>query len=228
MIYNLVDQAVDLSHSKFHQTNLELVRETLVNNKYPSDLINRHINIRMSKKSNDNTKNQDNNPEIENITEPVVFASFPYSKCVCSKISQCLRKYNIKSCFHNDNKLIKYFDKQKDKEQLGNRSNIVYKIPCMDCDMVYIGQTKRYLSKRLYEHKYNIRQEPERHTALTKHATTFNHRINYEETSVIRSVPNYKKRLTSEMIQIQRTNNTMNERTDVEKLSLIFKRLLSK
>lgn len=46
-----------------------------------------------------------------------------------------------------------------DKDFLHNtqKSNVVYQIDCMDCDMKYIGQTKRCVKTRMMEHITTLR-----------------------------------------------------------------------
>lgn len=38
-----------------------------------------------------------------------------------------------------------------------NKKEVVYQIPCQDCDSVYIGETGRSLGKRRGEHKYAVK-----------------------------------------------------------------------
>ena len=46
IIYSLTDRAILLSHDKFHSENLNLVKETLIKNGYPLDLLNDKIDMR--------------------------------------------------------------------------------------------------------------------------------------------------------------------------------------
>ena len=39
------------------------------------------------------------------------------------------------------------------------KKGVVYRVPCMDCDMSYIGETGRNLKKRLVEHKEAVHEE---------------------------------------------------------------------
>ena len=56
---------------------------------------------------------------------------------------------------------------------------IIYEIPCLDCNCVYIGQTKRGLKSRLAEHKRaTLNQKPEL-SALCVHAMEFEHNIDW-------------------------------------------------
>ena len=43
--------------------------------------------------------------------------------------------------------------KLKSQISLLNKSNVVYKLNCEDCEEFYIGQTTRRLKKRIQEHK---------------------------------------------------------------------------
>ena len=47
IIKNLVDTAILLSHVKFHEENLEIIKNLLVLNNFPIKLINKHINNRI-------------------------------------------------------------------------------------------------------------------------------------------------------------------------------------
>ena len=45
-----------------------------------------------------------------------------------------------------------FFAKPKDPVTKGQRTDAIYSIPCNDCDLEYIGQTKRQLCTRLKEY----------------------------------------------------------------------------
>ncbi|KAJ9598842.1 hypothetical protein L9F63_026624, partial [Diploptera punctata] len=44
----------------------------------------------------------------------------------------------------------------KDKIDTCKLTDVVYKIQCDDCEKSYVGQTKRFIRKRIDEHKNNI------------------------------------------------------------------------
>ena len=68
------------------------------------------------------------------------------------------------------------------------KSRLVHKITCADCELVYVGQTKRDLKSRVAEHKRAVKNaEPEK-SALCEHLMLFNHRINWEEFTVLKYV----------------------------------------
>ena len=120
------------------------------------------------------------------------------------------------------------FKPTKDKIPKELSSIIVYSVPCKgdDCKAVYIGQTKRFLKKRLREHKNNIRESPNKQNALTKHAIEKDHFFDFDKTKILANEQNYKKRLLLEMCHIVGTDDAVNLRTDVENLSKIYNPIL--
>ena len=159
------------------------------------------------------------------ITDKTCWVTSPYVSQIAPKIKQLFKKYNFDTVFNNRQKTSLYFDKCKDTDAVEFRSNVVYNIPCKDCNMVYIGHTKRYVKKRIYEHKNDWKKDPKSYTALTKHQLDNSHRFNFEKTKILAREKNYKKRITKEMLFINKNPNSVNERTDVDNLSVIFRNL---
>jgi GIY-YIG catalytic domain. len=102
--------------------------------------------------------------------------------------------------------------------------NVVYKIDCLNCSQCYIGQTKNYLNTRLNSHKNDIKNRHQK-TALATHAIENLHRFDFDNVKILNHVPNYNKRLFTEMSQIL-NNNTVNFQTDIANLSNIYHNLI--
>jgi len=71
--------------------------------------------------------------------------------------------------------------------------NVVYKIHCKDCDVSYVGQTKRQIKIRIKEHRNNIKLNE----------TCGNHwpyidTFDWEDIKIMDSESNYNERLISE------------------------------
>jgi len=45
---------------------------------------------------------------------------------------------------------------QKDHLPIGMNKNVVYKLACKNCDVTYVGQTKRKLNTKIAEHKKKL------------------------------------------------------------------------
>lgn len=227
-IINLVDRAIKLSDPIFHSKNLELIYKVLRLNDYAHDLLCKHIRFRHN--SILATLDQNNNDSVSSDLEVPrkKFVSIPYVSGLFESLSRILSKYNIRLVGTNNSDLSFLFDSGKDKLPLENRSNVVYKIPCDDCNGVYIGQTYRQLRTRVKEHKYNIKEDVSRHTALTKHVTNHNHSFGYDNISILDEEPRSYKRLLLEMCNIVGHSNSVNLRQDIQHLSNIYSSAVDK
>ena len=139
IIKNLVDTEILLSREKFHEENLEIIKNLLVLNNYPINLINKHINIRIFQIKNKNTilEFSPNNKQREIDYKRVV--SIPYFGNLSYKIKRLLNDYNLTTVFRNTSKLDKYIKLGKDPLEKLENSNVIYKIPCLDCSKTYVG-----------------------------------------------------------------------------------------
>ena len=86
----------------------------------------------------------------------------------------------------------------------------IYKIPCHDCNEIYIGETSRPLIKRIYEHKRALRIDDDLN-AVAKHRTTMNHSINMNEATILHKEQNSKRRKLLESAAIL-AYNTFDQR----------------
>ena len=88
----------------------------------------------------------------------------------------------------------KYFPKKnfptpKDRTQKKFKYNVIYEINCIQCNKKYIGQTCRFLNKRLFEHARSVRNK-ENKTALAEHATSYKHSFDFKNTNIL-DIENY-------------------------------------
>jgi len=58
---------------------------------------------------------------------------------------------------------------QKDYLPIGMNKNVEYKLACKNCDVAYVGQTKRKLNTRIAEHKKDINKKTSNHSVITEH-----------------------------------------------------------
>lgn len=88
------------------------------------------------------------------VSEEKNYISVPFYPPITNKLKGILRKKGIQLSFSNRGKLQEQLGSTKDKVDNKKKSGI-YLIECanVDCQMVYIGQTKRTLQQREIEHK---------------------------------------------------------------------------
>ncbi|KMQ83530.1 hypothetical protein RF55_19764 [Lasius niger] len=81
------------------------------------------------------------------------------------------------------NKLTRFIRVQKDNLQNEKHNNVVYKIPCKNCNASYVGQTSRLLKTRINEHKNHIRRNTTQHS-VTDHRLE-NHEFAWDKVEVL-------------------------------------------
>jgi len=131
----------------------------------------------------------------------------------------------------------------KDKRRHQAACERVYKIPCKNCDNTYIGETGRAFGVRLQEHRQEVTQRDVRaytrstskstateqnKSAVTDHAISLNHVIDWDSAKVINRESNRMNRWIREMIHIRKEQDkSMNRDEGSYQLSHIYDYLLS-
>jgi len=223
-MYSLIDRVFRLSHPSFHKNNFDLIIKILLDNGYPLDLIFNTIRRRLHAyiRSNKRTasKKNEENPRLPYFT-------IPYVSCIFEKFTQFFKTITFgKLAFSCYNKLNKFIRVHKDALSLSSRSNVVYRINCLDCDASYVGQTKRTLNTRIMEHKNHIRRNSIQHSVITDHKRKSGHEFDWDNVKILDSESNYNKRLISEMIYIKKQKHGLNAHTDTALLDPIYNDLL--
>ena len=134
----------------------------------------------------------------------------------------------MRLAYYNLRQVKDRYTKLKDPLQFAERTCVIYKIPC-SCKNVYIGQTKQSIKTRILQHKYDCEEDKkdiEGKTALATHHFNMKHDFNFDMTTILDTEPNWYKRNISEMFWIKVNPNTVNLRTDTNKLSRIYNEVI--
>ena len=83
--------------------------------------------------------------------EPRKYISLLYVAGTSELLRRIFSTHNIKCSFHSPTTLRRYLSKPKDQVPIEEQNNVIYKIPCGDCQAVYIGETKRSFGTRYNE-----------------------------------------------------------------------------
>lgn len=86
---------------------------------------------------------------------------------------------------------------------------VVYKIPCEDCEYVYIGETGNY-KRRLRERFIDVKNKKAASNALAEHVASTGHDINWDNACIIATERKLFPRLHMESLAIQTTAHTLN------------------
>jgi hypothetical protein len=187
---------------------LNLLRKTLTDNGYPPHIIRRGIvegEVLIKRTSKDQTNTNNNNKTI--------FFTIKYygqeSAIFASKIKKYCRKLipnlNIQFAFKKNMSLKSVFlPILKGTDENKKNKNLVYSIPCLDCDRVYIGETSRMKETRMKEHKRNIRKLSDK-SELVEHILTHKHQFDFANTQTLALESDWRKRVIKESILSSRT-----------------------
>ena len=125
----------------------------MLQNGYPKGVINYNVNDLLHKH-----KNRPSQPTLT-VPKKDVTLVLPHlglhSDAITRRLKSCVNKFygfvNLRVVFQNTRR-IKSFFPYKDRFNRSQKSKIVYKASCWDCDAFYIGKTKRRLHDRKTEH----------------------------------------------------------------------------
>lgn len=219
VVIGLADRVIRLSDPEYRKDSIQKAKNALVQNNYPQKLVNKIFGNRINKHYNSlKYKNQSLNSKNKKTN----YLSLPYIEGLSHQFQKLFKEYNIDVCHKGHNLLAGNFSKLKTTTPKNKRSNIVYKIPCNDCEGAYIGQTSQYLENRIKSHKYDKKNA----TALSNHESKNNHSFNYNEVIILASEVNTKKREFLEMVEIKKEQNSINDKKDVCGLSKLYFNIL--
>ena len=145
----------------------------------------------------------------------------PYVQGLSETTSRIMKKYNVNTAMkpHNTNK--RSLVRPKDKVEPQKMCEGAYSITCKNCNVTYIGETKRTLGTLIKEHKEDAEKasvsrpytrsnrktsEQEKHkSAVTDHMTQQNHIVDWE------GAKHYRQRVGLE--------NKRHHRSDTDKIN---------
>jgi len=157
------------------------------------------------------------------------YTSLTYVKGLSENVSKRFREHGIKDLMFGHrgiNGAAKTFPPLKDKVEIKYAQNIIYKLGCLDCDKIYIGQTKG-LGNRVKQHKGDVRQKSQK-TALCSHSVTQNHTIDFENPKILDKEGNYKKREHLESLYIiKNSQKALNFKTDIGNKGLLYANVIT-
>jgi len=185
VVISLVDRVLNLASPEYISSELIFIKDILVGNGYPENMISQIIEKRKKKllepvKLEENESNQKPN-----------YITLPYIPRLSQKLRKELKNHNIKTAFKSGQNISSWLNNGKDKVPR-NIQQGVYKIPC-SCGKFYVGRTQQNLKNRLQQHKYaidcSLRQNKKPDTfesAIAGHVYNFpHHSILFDQTKII-------------------------------------------
>ena len=233
---NLARRMIFLSDRSFRNEVVRKGKQLLIENCYPPLFVDgifkeilRCVNNRKNTRSNDTSRVDcsDDSVNVSSLNDTFKVdkvVPLPYVPFLSENLACFFKYFSYKVVHCRYNTLEFLMSKLKPDTPKLQSGGVVYQIPCADCDISYIGQTKQPLAKRLNGHKYDRREA----TALHNHEDQLQHKFDFENVKILCHEKRYFARLIREMIEILRNQDSVcNSRSDINRLSIIYHNLFA-
>ena len=107
----------------------------------------------------------------------------PYIRGTSEKLEKACAPLGVKTVFKPQRTMRQLLVRVKERIPPESQREVVYEVPCKDCELKYIGETKRSLKTRMAEHKYAVRRGDERN-GIAVHVHQLQHSIDWESARV--------------------------------------------
>ena len=224
VVKSFIRRVFRLSHKNFWNENLLRIKTILNRNNYPLTVVNKLIREVRCHKAQTGTEsyaylsvNKTSNQTM-NQSRVAQFSSLAYIPGLSESISNTCKNFvpDVKLAMRPHLKNNSMFSNLKSKIPQDEKSGVVYKIDCADCQAVYIGETTQKLGTRKNQHMYDCRKDVTKNsTALAIHTSEQSHRFDFDNTKILKNEKNKLKLQIQEINQIVIHENTAcNKKTD--------------
>lgn len=241
MVTNFIQRVRKLSTNMSKLEVDRIIDNHLQTNHYPRSLRHRLMNQNVNMRERINATH-----ETDAIYKPMVFVPN-----LANRLAKTFKTDfpNMTTAMRNEFSIRSLFTQTKDKIPKEQRNNVIYKIPCGDCNASYVGLTTTSLKKRVGHHKsdinkldrlmndiennnndanynsYELGRLKER-TALLQHTADNKHRFALEKTEILDCHRRFSALPILEMCHIITTDKTVNKRSDCDSLSTTYAGIL--
>ena len=118
------------------------------------------------------------------------------------KLRKVMRRHGVKTVFSSGSNLQDILCNHKSKFPSGSYPG-VYKIQC-ECNVVYIGETKKRVKTRITEHERDVFHGRWSNSGATEHAESCMQNFKWNETATLKIESNYRRRKIRESLEIRR------------------------
>ena len=186
--------------------------------------------------------------DLSTSTAPAVYRPMPFVNGLSQRIMKSLKVDfpSITVATRNENTVNRLFTNTKDRIPNEMKTNVIYRIPCTDCEASYVGLTTQHLKARLSKHRSQLKKlddlrsgpncnsptvhqeilRMKEYTAVLKHTIEEQHKFELENTQILDQHRRSAALDVLEMCHIINTEHTVNKRTDVDGISCIYAGIL--
>lgn len=244
---NFIQRVDKLSTNLNTREKMKIMDRELEINHYPKPLRHRLINNKLWNRACDgHHQQQQQQVEPNSRNSNIFYRSIPNIPILSQTIARTLKQDypEVRLALRNTNTVgSTFFSNMKDRVPPENQTNVIYAIPCNECESSYIGMTTTQLKTRMSSHKSDIKRlnellqtghttednkisELRQKTALLEHSVAKQHSFDTQKVKILDQHNRGTALPILEMCHIMNNNNTVNKRTDTEGLSIIYSGIL--
>lgn len=204
MVYRLINIPLSIQNYK---KEIETIKEYARINGYKESIIDKLVQKHEKQKRNKEltTFKKENSSNMKRVC-------FNYAPPLTNKISNILYKHKYDTVYNGNKNLKGILGNNKDKI-IENDKEGIYEITCKcnNCEMKYIGQTRRNIGTRFKEHMSHIRNNHPEKSAVASHAFSKNHsKIDDYDLKLLKYVPKQNQLDCWESLHMHKNLNSMN------------------
>ena len=146
-------------------------------------------------------------------TQEKKYAKIPYYPNLHKGLNSLFKKVGVTLAHSNPHNIRSLLGNPKSKETPMNKSGI-YEISCVDCEKMYIGQTKRKLVTRFKEHIAHFKYNRRGRSSVADHIFDTGHRIFEDNVKLVKEIHNSNLLNAFESITIAKVPETKKLNSD--------------
>lgn len=122
------------------------------------------------------------------------YYKIPYISNLSQEMKRYLKRENKELVLYNMKTVERLYNHIKDVTKKDQKSKLIYAIPYLDCEKIYVWHSRQYLPNRMKQHKYDVRDvNSTKKTALYSHFFKENHQFDFENWKFLSMRNNPKK-----------------------------------
>jgi hypothetical protein len=192
----LTNRAQNICHGERLEEEKRNLTRTFMKNGYPRAFIEKAM---VSK----------NRSTVEK-EKPLKTITLPYIPGISEKLGRICSAHKIRAVHSSKETLGKSLRKVKPIRPMESTKNIIYEIPCKECEGSYIGESLRQLGKRVEEHKKAV-QTCDQNNGIAKHSWEKSHQMAWTDVKILDKEANWHKRKIKEALYMRLNKKAFSE-----------------
>jgi hypothetical protein len=194
------------SNNEIYNSERLVIIKELSQNGYPSDFILKSERETIRK----HQLNKESFQETRTDEGIIARLGFPYIRQYSEQVARICANFDLKIVFKPINNLGSIWGSLKTKLPVHSFTDAIYKISCLDCEAVYIGESNNF-GRRCTEHSADVRLLRVKNSALAEHSNSLGHKFDFDNATILANDRYYLTRKLSESFFIQTSTSSINK-----------------